>query len=111
MGYELHITRADNWMDAADHPIFDAAWTLVVEGDPSLEVRTTDFYDHRDASTGKVVRVHPVMWKAHPEEPAALWLMKGEITCKNPDEPTIAKLKEIALKLGARVFGDDDEEY
>jgi hypothetical protein len=110
MGYDLHITRADNWMDAAEHPIFDAAWTLVVDGDPSLELRTTDSYDYRDSSTGKTVRVHPVIWKAHAEEPA-FWLMKGEITCKNPDESTVAKMKEIAAKLGARVFGDDDEEY
>ena len=33
------------------------------------------------------------------------------MTAKNPGEATIVKMLQLASRLGARVFGDDDEEY
>jgi hypothetical protein len=35
----------------------------------------------------------------------------GNVTVKNPDEPTIAKMQEFAQKLGAHLQGDDGEVY
>jgi hypothetical protein len=37
--------------------------------------------------------------------------MNGEITCKDADDDTLAKLREIAALLGARVLADDGTEY
>ena len=41
------------------------------------------------------------------------WLdcVRGNIYTKNPDEPILAKMLQIAVALGARVQGDDGEFY
>lgn len=109
MGYDLHITKADRWIDSREHPIVASEWHALVAADRSLQVRTEDFLDYED-DAGQVRRIHPVVWTADPDRPY-LWFKDGEITVKFPGEATIAKMKEIAAKLGARVFGDDGEEY
>jgi len=37
--------------------------------------------------------------------------MDGEIVVKNPDDPVLAKLIDVAQRLGAHVIGDDGETY
>lgn len=44
-------------------------------------------------------------------EIAGVDLRQGRLVVKNPDEPTIAKMIEVALHLGGRVVGDDGEVY
>ena len=111
MGYELHITLADNWLHSTQRPIAEAAWMALVDTDPSLEIRSADYYEYRESTTGEVKRIHPVVWTAHPKEPAAFWFMHGEIRMKNPDDLVVEKMKEIATKLGANLLGDEGEEY
>ena len=41
----------------------------------------------------------------------ALWFDEGEVTIKNPGPDVVAKLKQLAAQLGARVVGDGGEEY
>lgn len=103
MGYELHITLADNWTRSESKPITEAVWQAVHAEDPSLGMRE-DVYLHG------TVRIRPVVWNAHPAKPA-FWSRRGRVDVKNPDARTDAKMKEIAAALGARVVGDDDEEY
>lgn len=105
MGYDLHITRAETWLDASDAPISEAEWMSLVDSDPDLAVSREDWVERR-LSDGSIERVHPVLWKG-----CALWLLDGEVVTKNPDDSLIAKLVEIAERLGARVLGDEDEEY
>ncbi len=35
----------------------------------------------------------------------------GEISVKNPSENAIKKMKELAVKFGAHVLGDEGEKY
>jgi hypothetical protein len=105
MGYDLHITRAADWMDAEADPIEEHEWKAIVDADPTLTLNRHDFYEY-DTPSGKTVRLHPVMWGAQ-----ALWCDKGEITAKNPSDKLVAKMKSIAKQLGARVLGDDGESY
>ncbi len=111
MGYELHITLADDWGQSAEHPIAEAAWRSVIDGDSSLCTSNTDYLDLRDLTTGLVTRHHPVIWNGHPAGGVPFWFIGGQVTAKNPDAATIAKMKTMAQKLGARLQGDDGEEY
>ena len=108
MGYDLHITRAEDWTLSEKQPISEAEWMKVVDADPTLQVSSQDYYERR--KNGVVERFHLVIWLAHEGKPA-FWNMDGEITKKNPDQLVVDKMVEIAQKLDARVFGDDGEEY
>ena len=101
MGYEVHITRADDWTKSQQHPILEKEWLEVVHSDPTLQVSEEDF---RGDGVGE--RHHAVVWLAHPERPQ-FWYGNGMVTKKHPDEPTLAKMAEIAEKLNAHVIDDD----
>jgi hypothetical protein len=98
MGYDLHVTRADTWLDSEATPITFDEWQAYFVTDPSLR-------------SGGEESPECVLWADHPREPFPIWWYEGEVRCKNPDEATVAKLVAIARQLGARVLGDDGEEY
>ena len=101
MGYEVHITRADDWTLSQQHPILEKEWLEVVHSDPTLQVSEEDFLgDGTDQGHRAVV------WLAHPGKPQ-FWYGNGMVTKKHPDEPTLAKMVEIAQRLNARVIDDD----
>jgi hypothetical protein len=98
MGYEVHITRAEDWTESADYPISESEWLKVVHSDPSLHIS--------DEGT--------VLWLDHPDKPSdkpQFWYADGMITKKHPDECTLQKMAEIADRLNARVIDDDGAEY
>jgi len=98
MGYDLHVTRADTWLESEAAPITFDEWEAFLLTDRSLRADA-------EASADSVV------WADHPNEPSPIWWYEGEVRCKNPDEATVAKLVAIAERLGAHVVGDDGEEY
>lgn len=111
MGYDLHITRAEDWTLSDKHPISEDEWMEVVNEDSTLEVSLTDYYERANIKkNGQTERFHPVVWLTHPRKPA-FWLMDGEIVKNSADKTVVDKMVEIAQKLNARVFGDDGEEY
>lgn len=99
MGYELHITRADDWAENGGLEISASEWHQVVDADPDL---------HLAGYNGP----HFTICDAHPEDDEA-WLdwIDGNVTAKNPDEHLLQKMVEIAERLGAKVQGDDAELY
>lgn len=115
MGYDVHITRRADWWEEEGHRISTDEWSAVVASDSDL-------------GTVQVARASPwgddavleyrTPWLAqmvtHPEAHTyGAWLnwRDGRIVVKNPDGPMLAKMVQIALKLGARVQGDDGEYY
>ena len=110
MGYDLHVTRASEWLDAEEHPLPEAEWLALVERDSELRRDMASHYD-RKGPNGTIVRLHPVEWLGDATGDTVFWYDKGEITTKNPTDEAIAKLKEIAAALSANLFGDDGEEY
>jgi len=44
MGYDLHITRAESWSEAAANPISETDWLEAVSQDPSLRVSNVDYW-------------------------------------------------------------------
>jgi hypothetical protein len=108
VGYDLHITRAEDWTESEASPISREEWRAVVEADASLS-EPEEEAENRELS-GDPDYEPAVQWHEHPELPL-FWYGEGRIHCKNPDERTVLKAVELARKLNARVQGDDGELY
>ena len=115
MGYELHITRREDWADTETPDISFEEWLTYVKSDKELEL--TNGYDIKIGSETQFQnRPGFCEWNAHPTEKgpnARPWFSywKGSIDTKNPDAPTIRKMIQIASVLQAKVQGDDGEFY
>ena len=99
MGYELRITRAELHFMNEVNWITPEEWLAVVEEDPELTLNN-EFDPYK------------ALWSG-PSKYADPWLTwyEGNIETKHPDEPLIEKMCQIAIRLNAKVQGDDGEIY
>ena len=100
MGYDLHITRAENWSDSDGPHISAAEWQSLVAADPELSP---------DPDNGPSF----ALWRGSGAAAEAwlAWSEPGDIFTKYPDRALVAKMLQLAERLGARVQGDDGEFY
>lgn len=115
MGYELHITRREEWSDTDSEGITLEEWLQYVVEDKELEL-TNGFESKIGTEITKTEIPGFCYWNAYPQElePGYRpWLCyrDGGIDTKNPDYPTIRKMIQIATALNAKVQGDDGELY
>jgi hypothetical protein len=98
MGYGLHITRREQWADEGGD-ISSAEWLQLVAIDPELCLVPEN-------------GPYFALWSG-PSSCADPWLdwRGGQVFSKNPDEPLIDKMVDIARILGAKVQGDNGEVY
>lgn len=116
MGYEVHITRAAEWVDADLAPITIEEWIAYVRSDPEMRL---DAFAEASTTDGASIRVESpgvAVWTAWPAEPGDggfAWFdhRGGWIVVENPDQAILAKALAIAERLGATVQGDDGELY
>ncbi|WP_207000839.1 hypothetical protein [Trinickia mobilis] len=115
MGYDIHITRKENWFD--DEPQINLEeWKALVASDTEMRL---DGYAEAKVGSGAILRVEREglsVWKAYSGHGAngnMAWFSfrGGDIVVKNPDAEILAKMWKIAQKLSARVQGDDCERY
>lgn len=102
MGWEIHITRAEHWSESKETPITREEWRAYIETDPELE---------GNGDGNGLTFAH---WKSHTVTDGGFaWFdwFAGSIQTKYPDELTLGKALRIAKHFGARVQGDDGEEY
>lgn len=99
MGYDIHITRKEYWVDEDGPTINLEEWLAYVASDPDLRL----------SPESKSMALMAVPGSKYP----TAWLDwdRGDIYTKNPDEPILAKMLLIASALGAKVQGDDGEFY
>jgi len=100
MGYDLYFTRADHWPDSVMYPISLQEWVAVADEEPRLTKHQRDGH-------------HPVYELAAPDDEGSNWTLgwrDGMVTIWKAHEAS-AELAAIARKLGARLVGDDSEEY
>ncbi|MEC2075841.1 hypothetical protein [Metabacillus fastidiosus] len=107
MSYNIHITRADDWVESEENPIkleelidyfsgksdFEYSETFSTPGPISMSIEADFFiWKHKDIKV-------PFLYK------------KGQIVVSRANDEVIEKMKEIATELDARVQGDDGELY
>ncbi len=99
MGYELHITRAESWVDSQEDPITADEWLAYVAKDEELT-----FF----AENGPYFAV----WNGTGAS-AQSWLdwSDGQLYTKNPGRRELIKMLQIARYFSAKVRGDEDEIY
>lgn len=98
MGYDLHITRREDWSAEGDDITADE-WLEYVHSDPEFRISGINGPYFAD-------------WNGRSKhaEPWLNW-SSGVIYTKNPDRALVDKMILIAKKLGAKVQGDDGEDY
>jgi hypothetical protein len=114
MGYDLKITRAPMGLERNESPISLDEWLEYVASDPEFRL---DNVAEVCASSGQVLRYEnpglAVWLPSTLESGSGRWFdfRNGRIVVKNPTDEMIAKMKQVANRLNARVVGDDGEEY
>ncbi|WP_327072233.1 hypothetical protein OG196_01125 [Kitasatospora purpeofusca] len=107
MGYDLHITRRENWWDEEGGDIGTAEWEAAVAADPDLVM--VPMPEGWQGSAEWVAETVPRKEEEARSEP--LWWRTGRIAAKNPSDALVAKMCQLAKVLDARVQGDDGEYY
>lgn len=116
MGYEVHITRADEWTESEAQPITLAEWLAYVNADPKMRL---DRAAEVATPTGETLRYENeglAVWSAYcchgiDEDMAWFDYRNGRIVVKSPDEEIRRKMYSIALQFSAQVQGDEGERY
>ncbi len=116
MGYEVHITRKNNWFDDNGPEITIEEWNDYVASDPEMRL---DKFAETTLPNEDVLRTEDpgiAVWTAYSgnkEKVNMAWFchFKNYISVKNPDEEILIKMHAIASALGAKVQGDDGEVY
>jgi hypothetical protein len=116
MGYDVHITRADEWFDGELAPITLDEWIAIVRSDPELRPEPAASASLPGGDSLEVALPGLVVWTGwsqHGRSEAViyLWHSRGCITSRPMDDQVLAKLHRIAQRLRARLVGDDGEEY
>jgi hypothetical protein len=116
MGYDLHITRESETTESQPAPIRLDEWQAYVASDD--EFRMVNFAEVT-TPRGDTIRYDNeglALWTAYSgggTKRSTVWFdyRNGRIVVKNPDDEVLDKMKKIARVLGARVVGDEGEEY
>ena len=115
MGYDVHITRAAHWAKSESAPIALDEWLAIVRSDPEMRLdgvaeAPTPSGPLRYENSGLAV------WTGYSEhgiDGTSVYFdyRLGKIVVKGPNEEILVKMKQLAERLHARVFGDEGEEY
>jgi hypothetical protein len=116
MGYDIHITRRENWFDEDGPNISQDEWSALVAADREMRL---DGYAEASISNGSVLRTEDpgiAVWTAyskHGVDGNMAWfcLINGNVVVKNPDEEMLRKFWSLAQQLQAKVQGDEGETY
>ena len=115
MGYDIHITRKENWFDVKGDDISLDEWKAYIYKDHEMRL---DGYAAASTPDG-LLRVDSeglAVWIAHSEhgiDNDISWISygKGNVKVKNPDQEILIKMHKIATSLRAKVQGDEGEIY
>lgn len=116
MGYDLHITRRENWFDEDGAEITSHEWLTYVASDKSMVLAEkaeamTDGGDSLAVSDPTLAVWTGWAGREPDQNEAWMWHFEGCVVAKNPDQAIRQKMFLIADELGARLQGDDGEFY
>src|SRR5215216_3734472 len=98
MGYDLHITRRENWCDEGED-ISKEEFIAYVRSDSEFSYPAIGGDDYADWTSPKSGYTSWLSWS------------EGQVSTKNPEAEFVDKMVAIAAKLQAKVQGDDGEIY
>jgi hypothetical protein len=115
MGYDIHITRKQDWFDE-EPQILAAEWAAYVASDPTMRL---DGYAEASTPAGDTLRYESEglsVWTGysrHDPDGNMAWFdfRNGDVVVKNPDSETLKKMWQVAQTLGAKVQGGEGETY
>jgi len=102
MGYNLCITRKDEWFDEHGEEIELEEWLAVIDADEELKPDAENIATDPSVAIWLAQGGTPRMW---------FWMSEGDIVGKNPNPEALAKMHEISVALGARLMGEECEHY
>jgi hypothetical protein len=116
MGYDVHITRKQDWSDPEGPLIPITEWIAVVRSEPDMRL---DGYAEARLADGSVLRTENeglAVWTGYSrsgKDGNFAWFdfHRGNIVVKNPDLEILRKMWALAQALSAKVQGDDGEVY
>jgi hypothetical protein len=116
MGYDVHITRADDGVDGGQHPITLEEWLSYVEHSPEFR---HDGYAEATTTQGETIRTENqglsvwMLYSGHGVGGNMAWFdyWRGCVVVKNPDEEILIKMYQVAQAFQAKVQGDEGEIY
>lgn len=116
MGYDVHITRADEWLDSDAKPITLEEWTAYVASDPDMRLDGFAETPLRGDGALRYESEGLAVWTAysgHDKAGNMAWFdhRDSRIVVKKPDEEILQKMRSVANALHARVQGDEGEFY
>ncbi len=100
MGYEIHITRRNNWSDFGPPAISLAEWKLAA--DQYNDFVIGDVSDSEDEDAKAMCRRGACRY---------FFYSDGQISVKKPTRQVLLRMCEIAKVLNVKVIGDDGETY
>jgi hypothetical protein len=103
VGYDLHITRASDWMMSMASPISIQEWEAAALAEPHL-------IDVSSLGWDSVPPAATFVWQD--EDGPSLYWVGGEITVKGASsDEEVGAIAAFAARLGANLIGDDGERY
>ncbi len=112
MGYDVHITRKKDWFDQDGARISEDDWRAYVASDSEMVI--SGVAEHTNPQGETIRLTHPLLteWRRH-SSGSTVWFsyFEGSLVVKNPDDECLAKMRQVAAKLQARVQGDEGEFY
>ncbi len=117
MGYDIHITRKENWFDEDGvNEIKLNEWTSYIASDSEMRLEDQASSTNKIREGIKYKNNGLAVWTSYSKnglEDNYAWFdyRAGNVTVKNPDEEIINKMIDIAGRVNAKVQGDDGETY
>ena len=117
MGYEVHIVRSEEWWDEEGGGISLDEWIeYYVQNNAAMRLDGEAEAQTLDGSTIRYENEGVAVWggySGHQESGDKAWFdyRDGRVVVKNPDSEILRRMHEIASKSGAKVVGDEGEEY
>ncbi len=116
MGYDVHITRKDDWSDTNGPAIAREEWLEFVNGDKSMRLEREALVSNDRGEAFSVQDETLAVWKdwsgrVEGKSEAWMWHGAGNVMAKNPDAAILGKMFLIADSMGAKLQGDGGEVY
>ncbi|CAB3810056.1 hypothetical protein LMG28614_07190 [Paraburkholderia ultramafica] len=116
MGYDVHITRKENWFDESGPKIGIDEWKALVQSDPDMRLDGCASAVVGDGSVLRIDNTGLAVWTAHTGSGVsgnAAWFdfRQGNVVVKNPDGENLRKMWQLAQMLDSKVQGDECKVY